>query len=257
MFGQAEGALRQRMIFDIYLLDTLTIAWYSADGRPNIERHEINQRKNDIVRAAYVQSIAKNGLCDGVRGEPWMVAPQGWTPGKKVASEWAPFRAITFGTPTTAVYDAAQMPDAAENKFIQGALERVCPELRWAGFRVVPAFPFCPRGTLFSNLVHFSNAFMSWAAFHLCCSRCSKWVWLRLAQSSRQFVVAPLPFPFLPCTSLFAPFRAIAVCSNGLLGWRTHSAKPGKGTRCARQGEREEGGQERTIALSGLPLCQL
>ena len=84
MFGQTDGALRQRMIFDVYLMDTITIPWYSADGRPNIERHEINQRKNDTVRAAYVQSIANNGLCDGVRGEPWMVAPQGWEPGKGV-----------------------------------------------------------------------------------------------------------------------------------------------------------------------------
>ena len=122
MFGQTDGALRQRMIFDVYLMDTITIPWYSADGRPNIERHEINQRKNDTVRAAYVQSIANNGLCDGVRGEPWMVAPQGWEPGKAVLV--GPFRAITFGTLSTAVYDAAKMPDAEKNRYIQGTIEK-------------------------------------------------------------------------------------------------------------------------------------
>jgi hypothetical protein len=151
MFGQTEGALRQRMIFDVYLMDTVTIPWYSADGRPNIERHEINQRKNDTVRAAYVQSIAKNGLCDGVRGEPWMVAPQGWKIGNG-----GTFRAITFGTLTTAVYDAAKLPDAAENKYIQGTIEQGLPNCKILN-------PRTPRRVLqwlrdFHNSFHSGNS---------------------------------------------------------------------------------------------------
>ena len=70
IFGHTEGSVRQKAMFDVYLVATMAIPWFTPDGRRCIERHDINQRKNDAVRASYVNSIASSGLCEGVRGEP-------------------------------------------------------------------------------------------------------------------------------------------------------------------------------------------
>ena len=146
MFGQSEGAVRQKHIFDTYHVGTMAIPWFTADGKRSIERHPVNQRKNDAVKASYVNSIAEKGLCEGVRGEPWMVAPVGWEPrgvvtfgvggagvvgvggagvvgvGGAGVGAGATFMAITFATLSAAVYDAAELPSASSNKFIQRAL---------------------------------------------------------------------------------------------------------------------------------------
>ena len=56
-----------------------------------------------------------------------MVAPHGWEPGRGDAVQSGPFKAITFGTLSTAVYDAAALADTAENRYIQGTINKELP----------------------------------------------------------------------------------------------------------------------------------
>ncbi len=43
------------------------------DGKPNITRHPINDRKHDSIRAQYKQGILEHGIMTGCRGEPWLL----------------------------------------------------------------------------------------------------------------------------------------------------------------------------------------
>ena len=72
---------------------------YFTDGEPTFVCHDLNQRHHSVVISSYVKSLRKYGLTQDVRGIACAVP----SPGNK-----APYRMLTFGSVTRAVYIAAE-----------------------------------------------------------------------------------------------------------------------------------------------------
>ena len=73
-FPDVSGAVLVDQIFSAYQVgENITIPWFDQNGRPNIQRHPLNMRKQDSVLERYVASILQKGIFTGVRSEAWMV----------------------------------------------------------------------------------------------------------------------------------------------------------------------------------------
>ena len=90
------------------------VKWFaddnSADGiahpfqhrRRNIQRHPLNARHQSSVRQAYVASCKLRGVCEGVRGEAWIMQP---VPSDVVEGH-SPYLALSYASLSEAFYQA-------------------------------------------------------------------------------------------------------------------------------------------------------
>eukprot|EP00969_Alexandrium_andersonii_P173788 7682723-Alexandrium_andersonii.AAC.1 len=93
--------------------DPVTTPLVKADGSPNIQAHPLNQRHQEQVLRQYVSSIKQYGNIPGVRGSPWLVAPE---------KDDGPFLAITYGTLSKAIFIAKQ--EDPSNPLVEESLRR-------------------------------------------------------------------------------------------------------------------------------------
>lgn len=91
------------------------VQWFSDDNsedssiRPfeqrkrTVVRHQLNNRQESSVKATYIASVKMRGVCEGVRGEAWLVQPE---PNPSIGAQQNPFRALSFGSLSEAFYCA-------------------------------------------------------------------------------------------------------------------------------------------------------
>ena len=71
--------------------------------RRSIVRHPMNNRQQRSGRATYVQSVKNRGVCEGVRGEAWLLQP---LPQNDVGQQQSPYLALSYGSLSEAYYQA-------------------------------------------------------------------------------------------------------------------------------------------------------
>ena len=116
-------------IFDLYSLkvgEKTRIRWFSDDNsvdntthpfsqrRRNLCRHSLNARHQSSVRQAYVASCKLRGVCDGVRGEAWLLQPR---PAES-PDQHTPFMALSYASLSESFYQALQEDPRNENLMI-------------------------------------------------------------------------------------------------------------------------------------------
>ena len=119
-FPDVSGAVLVDQIFSAYQVgENITIPWFDQHGRPNIQRHPLNMRKQDSVLERYVASILEKGIVTGVRSEAWMI----FSPNRTF-----PALALSYGTLAEALYTAVERdPD---NTFVVNAVRKGLPNVR-------------------------------------------------------------------------------------------------------------------------------
>ena len=73
-----------------------------ATRKKNIQRHELNNRYQSGVKAAYKASLRMRGIVEGVRGEAWFLQPQLSPTGEKLTG----YQALSFASLTESFYAA-------------------------------------------------------------------------------------------------------------------------------------------------------
>ena len=61
MFGGITGALRLVKVMQVVQVgdQCIDVPWFDASGAPNIQMHELNDRRHDCVGANYERSLAE------------------------------------------------------------------------------------------------------------------------------------------------------------------------------------------------------
>lgn len=102
-FPSLSGHLLVEKIFEWYQRgQTTDVPWF-VDGAKAVVRGTDNFRNQSVTDARLLQSVLEKGIVPGVRGEPWLVLPQGGS---------GPREAITYGGLSNAFYKALELqPD--------------------------------------------------------------------------------------------------------------------------------------------------
>ena len=69
------------------------VPFFSPSGQRMIHRHELNDRKQQVVLEEYKESVRARGIVREVRGKAWMQAPN-------LDAGETSYKALTFGTLT-------------------------------------------------------------------------------------------------------------------------------------------------------------
>ena len=121
--------------------------------RRSVVRHPLNNRQQTSVRSTYVQSVKSKGVCEGVRGEAWLLQP---TP-CDVGSQQSPYQALSYGSLSEAYYQALHEEPANANLLI--SLKRGL-EVRLLHHRTPP--------DVIRFLIHIHNGFHSGSGTSFC-----------------------------------------------------------------------------------------
>ena len=57
----------------------IPVQWFNYRNGHNIQRHDINDRKQMSIRRKYARGILRHGILEGCRGEPWLVMRPGFS----------------------------------------------------------------------------------------------------------------------------------------------------------------------------------
>ena len=68
-----------------------TITFFTKEGVRMIHRHELNDRKQQVVLEEYKDSVRARGIVREVRGKAWVQAPN-------LDAGESSYKALTFGT---------------------------------------------------------------------------------------------------------------------------------------------------------------
>ena len=117
-FPGKKGLVLLDAIQEVYRLKNaagITIPWFDPKtGARSFVRHEFNQRVQKKVEQRYVQSVIAKGCVPGVRGVPWGVGTLGITP----------YKLLTYGTLSSALYSAAEMDTDRSIECVQVSIRR-------------------------------------------------------------------------------------------------------------------------------------
>jgi hypothetical protein len=126
-----------------------TVDFFDDANTPQLMMHPENQRHQEIVEEEYVRKILTMGNVGQVRGRPWAIASAGDKP---------PYKLVSYGTLTRAIYKAA----AAEprNPNVVATLK--------AGLEGVEIFSHRTPVDVVRWMVLFHNEFHSGSSFSVC-----------------------------------------------------------------------------------------
>ena len=142
------------------------VQWFADDNtedcsiRPfdqrkrNVVRHQLNSRQQSSVKAAYIASVKMRGVCEGVRGEAWLVQPE---PNTSIGAQQNPFKALSFGSLSEAFFCA--LNDEPSNTNLIASLRR--------GLEARILHHSTPNEVL-RFLVHIHNSFHSGSGTSFC-----------------------------------------------------------------------------------------
>ena len=123
------------------------------ERRRSIIRHPLNNRQQKSVKSTYVQSVKQRGVCEGVRGEAWLLQPQPCDAG----GQQAPYLALSYGSLSEAYYQA--LLDEPENQNLLVSLRRGL-EVRLLHHRTPP--------DVVRFLIHIHNGFHAGSGTSFC-----------------------------------------------------------------------------------------
>ncbi|CAL1151058.1 unnamed protein product [Cladocopium goreaui] len=122
--------------------------------RRSIVRHPMNNRQQRSVKSTYVQSVKARGVCEGVRGEAWMIQP---SPQSDVGQQQSPYLALSYGSLSEAFYQA--LIDEGSNPNLLMSLKRGL-EVRLLHHRTPP--------DVIRFLIHYHNGFHAGSGTSFC-----------------------------------------------------------------------------------------
>ena len=133
----------------------------------------MNNRQQRSVKSAYVQSVKARGVCEGVRGEAWMLQP---SPQNDVGQQQSPYLALSYGSLSEAYYQALMNDGSNPNLLI--SLKRGL-EVRLLHHRTPP--------DVIRFLIHYHNGFHAGSGTSFC----------ELIQMVPDVIrLQPIPIPF-------------------------------------------------------------